>query len=735
TLMRFLGMCGYYRKFVQGFAQLAEPLHKLLVKNTQWLWSPSCQQAFENLRDKLCSAPILAHPDYSKPFILSTDASTVGLGAILSQRDDKHHEHPIVYLSRSLQGAEKRYTATELECLAIVWALSKLRGYVEGATLEIITDHSALQWILSFKGTNSRLLRWSFELQQWRPNITITHKPGKNHTNVDTLSRIPPETTPVQILSISINPTNDDEETNSPYSTPEVAQKFFRQIKAGYQDDRFKKVIDQLQSDDNHPEYKYYHLLDGILYFTAPNSDVARTCVPKSKTLRKDIMHDYHASATAAHLGIHKTQERISALYYWPGMFKDIANYVRTCPSCQANKPSNQGPKGLLQPLPIPAERWHTVSLDFLGPLSPSGPTKFNMILVVVDKLTKCSHFIPCHQTDTAPIIAGLFFDNIIRHHGLPKVLLSDRDAKFTSLFWSSLFRRFGTKLAMSSSYHPQTDGQSESMVKTVKTMLRQMCAKQSEWSTHLPAVEFAYNSAKHPSTGLTPFELDLGYSPRAPHDFAALATADVPSAESFAERLHLLLRQAQDALARAQEAQAEQYNKGRSPSTYEAGQLVLLSTKYTYPPFFRAEASKALLPPFIGPYQIARVINPTVMKLDLPPHITAHSSVNIQYLKPYHNDPYEREPPPPPPVNIDENRYEIDFIRGHRQRARHTEFLIHWLGYPDHEDSWVPESQMTAPEAIADYWSRTEQQEPHISTQKTPRRARQRGAARAYKH
>ncbi|TYJ51319.1 hypothetical protein B9479_008116 [Cryptococcus floricola] len=143
TLMRFLGMCGYYRKFVQGFAQIAEPLNKLLVKNTQWIWSPSCQQAFENLRDHLCPAPILAHPNYSKPFIPSTDASTIGL----------------VYLLRSLQGAEKRYTATELECLAIVWALSKLRGYVEGATLEIITDHSALQWILSFKGTNSCLLR------------------------------------------------------------------------------------------------------------------------------------------------------------------------------------------------------------------------------------------------------------------------------------------------------------------------------------------------------------------------------------------------------------------------------------------------------------------------------------------------------------------------------------------------------------------------------------------------
>ena len=184
-LQRFLGLATYYRKFVKDFAIIARPLTKLLRKDAPFVWQEAEVEAFESLKRALTEAPVLTQPDFAKPFKLYTDASRVGLGVILAQHQEDGQEKVILYLSRQLKPEEQNYAATELECLAIVWALKKLHAYLDGSKLELITDHSALQWLYDFKGSNNRILKWSLEVQPYRDNMKIVHRKGKLHDNVD----------------------------------------------------------------------------------------------------------------------------------------------------------------------------------------------------------------------------------------------------------------------------------------------------------------------------------------------------------------------------------------------------------------------------------------------------------------------------------------------------------------------------------------------------------------------
>lgn len=300
-------------------------------------------------------------------------------------------------------------------------------------------------------------------------------------------------------------------------------------------------------------------------------------------------------------------------------MSKDARHYCQTCSSCQLNKiRSSKGAKGLLNPLDIPPQRWYTVTIDFAGPFAVSGEGDWDMIMVVVGKLSKRVHFVPCKSTDQASDTADRFFDAVVRLHGMSKVIVSNRHAKFTSLFWKGLMARFDTRLAMSTAYHPQTDGQSEIMVRTVKEMLRHYISQsQKDWAAMLPALEFAFNNSLNASTGMTPFELDLGYCPVTLHTVAA--DVEVEAVEELIERQNTLLKVASDYISKAQIARAEQHNKGRTSDEFAEDDMVILATKYVNSPFRRGTGGKKLRAQYIGPYRIARRISSTAYELDLP--------------------------------------------------------------------------------------------------------------------
>jgi hypothetical protein len=706
-LQRSLGLFSYYRKFIPDFSKIAAPLNKLLIKDVPWSFGDDQAAAFERLRHLLISAPILAHPNYDKPFILHTDASTIGIGGVLSQTQDDGQEHPIAYISRTLTSAEKNYTATELECLAIVWALTKLRPYLHGSKFTVVTDHSALQWLMRFNGTNQRLLRWSLELQPYKDYITIKHRPGKAHSNVDPLSRDPLPL--VNSLTLSGQELDDDLTTRYMISISSVDQDRLKEIRSNYAKDLyFKDVLEGLQSDNPPAHLTRYDLVNGLIYLIPENGNPPRLCVPDIK-LRNDLLHDHHDSITAGHLGVYKTIKRLTENYYWPGMYTAARRYVLACPPCQRNKADTSGPLGYLHPMPIPPSRWHTVSIDFAGPLPISGHAKYDMIMVVVDKLTKRTRFLPCHTSDGAKEIADLFFTEIVCQHGMPEVVISDQDSRFTSLFWQVLFKRFGTKLAMSTAYHPQTDGQSEAAVKIIKQMLRPFVVpKQDSWSSHLPALEFAYNSSRHTSTNKSPFELDLGYQPRSPLNAIGPTRSAIPAAEDFIDKLTADLHEARDGLAYAQEQQAKHHNKDKRPHVFKVGDQVKVSMKYVNPPFYQQKGTnEKLKPKFIGPYTVSAVIGRSAYRIDLPYHLGGTKTINVEYLRPYVQDTFpERQPQPPAPVEGEPpNTYEVDHIVNHRTaRGRHS-YLVHWKGQEHHEDSWEPEKNISR-NTLRRYWA-----------------------------
>ena len=723
-LKRFLGLAVYYRRFIQDFSIIATPLHLLLKKDKEWAWTEEQSKSFDKIKDELISAPLLVHPNYEKPFYLYTDASNYGLGAVLSQKDDEEHEHPIVYLSRSLTPAEHNYTATELECLAIIWAVKKLHSYLDGSTFTLITDHSALQWLFDFKGTNRRILRWAMELQPYRDHMTIKYRPGRVNANADPLSRAP----------LPYDSSDEDEEIPRPsppnvptclnISTSQINDQFKKELIEGYRHDpTMANIIDKLKGNLPSLNASPFDLTsDGIVIYNQPDQLHYRICVPDYKRLRLDILHDHHDSKIAGHLGTSKTLALIANRYYWHNMNKDIKDYVRSCSSCQRNKSYQSKPIGFLSPLEIPPYRWHTVTMDFAGPFVPSGEGKWDSVLIVVEKISRRTHFIPNLTTDKAPTVARRFFNEIVRLHGMPSVIVTDRDARFASMFWTTLMKNFGVKLAMSTAYHPQTDGQSERMVRTFKEMLRHYISNtQHDWVDHLPSLEFAYNNSLNPTTGFTPFELDIGYHPASPHTISAPDPRNVAASEEFKENLSAMLIVAQDSIKHAQELQMRYYDEKRQDHQFKIGDLVALSTLYIYPPGHRTKGSRKLRAKYIGPFKILGKLGPNAYRIDLPAHLQVHPVINATYLKPYVPSPIrfaDREELPPPPIvdpESNELEYFVERIVNHRRTKRgKLEYLTHWLGYPDYEDTWQSVESLKGHEnLIKDYRYRTNWQEP----------------------
>ena len=673
-LRSFLGLANYYRRFVKQFSTIAAPLTELLQKNVPYLWKKEQEDAFQALKERLTTAPVLLIPDPEKPFIVTTDASDIAIGAVLSQSNERK-DQPIAFESRKLSPAEKNYPTHEKELLAVIHAIKIWRSYLVGQKFTVITDHAALAYIQTQSHLSRRQQRWLDLLATY--DFDVKYRPGKSNVVADALSRKP------QLATMTTVTTT--------LTSPEELQKY-------YQEDKYFNQIWEILHDDNANSkqkswVKNYHIQEGNIYLKDGN----RLAIPRHKALISKVIKENHDIPIAGHLGREKTYERIVRNYYWPKMSKDIKRYVKTCDSCQRNKPSNQLPPGLLQPLTIPEQKWESISMDFIMQLPPT-PRKHDAIMVVVDRLTKRAHFIPTNTTVTAPEVAKLFFENIFKYHGLPKTIISDRDPRFTSRFWTALFKLLGTKLNMSTAYHPQTDGQTERTNRTLEEMLRHYTTyHQNDWDNYLAAAEFAYNNAKSKSSGFTPFELDNGKHLLTPLDITSTNITNVDAANKFHEEWNNNLKRATDTLRKAQEQLIKYANENRRDETFKKGQRVLLSTVNIRDDINKRRPAKKLTPRWIGPYTIEEVISPTAYKLQLPDTLRIHPVFHISLLKPYQtDDEFEREQQPPPPVTIDnQEEYEVEEILDTKTIQGKRHFLIKWKGYPLHEATWEPESNL----------------------------------------
>jgi hypothetical protein len=673
-LQSFLGLCNFYRRFVQHYSKITVPLTDLLQKDKPFIWTPEAETAFQTLKQRMITTPTLKLPDPDCKFTVTTDASDFAIGAVLSQ-DHGHGLQPVAFESRKLDSAEQNYAAHEKELLAIVHALKTWRVYLEGRPFRVQTDHATLRYIQTQHTLTRRQARWMELLQQYE--FDVEYIPGKSNLVADALSRRP-DLQIHTISSINIDSTIRDNIRQSLEN-----------------DDDFGPVLHILRTpnlvyENLQTNHRRYTLQDDLLYY-----DQNRLCIPKGP-LRAQLLHDHHDASIAGHQGFDKTYAIMHQKFYWPRMTKDIQKYVNSCDTCQRNKASQRTPAGLLQPLPIPSSRWEQVSMDFITQLPPT-KNGHDAIVVFVDMFSKMVHFAPTMTTASAPDIARIFFDTIFRLHGLPKVIVSDRDSRFTSRFWKSLFRTLGTKLALSTAFHPQTDGQTERANHTLEDMLRAYVSyRQNDWDRYLSAAEFAYNTAPNASTGLSPFYLNFGQHPRTPSSFFHYDDEKVQSTREFLTTMENLAKIATDALVIAKSRQENYANRSRRHVQFNVGDLVLLSSANITLASQSSRPSKKLQARYIGPYRITEIVSPVAYRLALPHDLRIHPVFHVSLLKPY-QDPtsvdYRPAPlPPPPAISIDGfDEYEVECILDKRTRRGRTEYLVKWVGYPDYDATWEP--------------------------------------------
>lgn len=669
-LKSFLGLAAFYQKFVRNFSDICIPLTALLKKSVKFIWTDEQQRSFDMLKRALTSAPTLIIPDLNRSFVIHSDASGFAIGAVL-QQDHGHGLQPVAFTSRKMKPAEINYPVHEKELLAVIHAVKYWKMYIAGKPVKVFTDHHSLQYFktqTTFSGRQARWLETILEL-----DVDIVWKKGVDNLVADALSRSPALAATTSQLVID----------------PE----FLTSIKDGYKEDTFfADILDTLKLGSVPPKMKTrvdkFVLKEGLLYFKPGDGD--RLCIPSSLKLRTQILHDNHDSMTAGHLGRDRTFEVLSRNYYWPGMYRDVSEYVRTCDSCQKVKTPARQPPGLLNPLEIPNQKWQGVSMDFIVGL-PMTDAGFDAIMVVVDRLSKMTHLTPMKTTATAEEVANLFFTNIFRLHGLPVSIVSDRDSKFISDFWQSLFAALDVKLKMSTAFHPQTDGQTERMNQFLEQILRNYVDFAGKnWDKLLTPAEFAINNAHQSSTGFTPFYLNYGFHPQMPVALDKTITVNEET-NTFVSRLDGLLKAAKDAISEAQDTQARYANDGRSVSTFKKGDLVLLSSK---------NLSEAVLNKthkfshqFIGPFKVKKPLSLVAYELDLPAALRIHKVFHISRLKEYHDNPPKFDGRisklPEPELIQGILEYEIDKILETRMFRKKKQYLVQFKGDSHREAEW----------------------------------------------
>ena len=688
----FLGFANFYRRFIRDYSKLVAPLTALTRKDTVFEWTSTCQSAFENLKIRFTSAPILQHFDPEAPTVLETDASDYAMGTILSQEDSKGVLHPIAFDSRKLLPAELNYEIHDKELLAIVWAMKRWRSMLLSAKLSIkvLTDHQALTYFMTNKQLNRRQVRWAELLADY--DFTITYRPGKQSEKPDALSR-----------RDDVYPSGGDATyaNNNPHNfttllkTKNVAGFLARAAVGSIADiDSFVDLLVAAQRDDK-ALADFYNAVnnedaspkaelrpDGVLLLNN------RIAVPDNDAVKLRILRQKHDHPSAGHPGRTKTMQLISRDFYWPSAKKSVADYVSTCIKCARNKPLRQKPRGLLQPLPIPDRPWSSLSMDFIEQLPNAGG--YDSILVVVCRFTKMAAFIPTVVTATSRDLADAFVQHIWSKHGLPDDIVSDRGSKFVSKFWKALCERLTIDRKVSTAYHPQSDGQTERVNQVLEQYIRIYCAyQQDDWNRLLGIAEFAYNNADHTSTGVSPFQANYGFNPSMTVERGATASEPGNHFAYELDDLHIRIRQT---LSAAQESQKKFADRKRTDAPeYKVNDLVLLSTQN----LALTRPTRKFAEKYIGPYRIAERISEVAFRLTLPAELSRiHPVFHVSLLRPVPTSELEgRIVAPPGPVNLEEDEFEVSEVVDSRIRGKTLQYRVKWKGYENHQQeyTWEP--------------------------------------------
>lgn len=657
-LRGFLGLTGYYRRFIKDYGKVAKPLTQLLHKDS-FTWNEEATTAFEKLKRFMTTPPVLALPDFNLPFVVETDASGEGLGAVLMQKG-----HPISFISKALSGKNLTLSAYEKELLAIVMAVQKWQPYLSVKPFVIRTDHQSLKYLLDSRVSTPFQQKWLSKLAGL--DYTIEYKRGTENKAADALSRISSS----KLFSLAVS---------SVHST------LGEEVQLSWaMDPNIQKLITEVQRNpQSHPHYSWSH--DQL-------RRKGRLVVGSDPQLRSKIMQWLHTSAQGGHSGVEATYQRVKSLFFWSGMKTDIATFIKRCPTCQRCKYETAAYPGLLQPLPIPERVWEEVSMDFIEGLPKSMGQE--VILVVVDRLSKYAHFVTLSHPYTAVEVAQAYLDNIYKLHGFPASIVSDRDKVFISTFWTSLMTVQGVRQHLSTAYHPQSDGQTEVLNRCLETYLRCMCFnKPKDWAKWIPLAEFWYNTTYHSATHKTPYEVLYGQPPPVHRPYISEQSVVDTVDRSLLAR-EQTLRLLKEQLARAQNRMRQLADKHRSEREFQVGDWVYLKLQAYKQHSVAQRPHHKLSSRFYGPYQVLKRVGKVAYTLQLPPTSKIHPTFHVSLLKKHHGPPPPtplETPPPAEDANLASKMpYQLLDKRMVKKNNRaHVQWLIQWTNSAPEDATW----------------------------------------------
>ncbi|UYV79612.1 hypothetical protein LAZ67_18000031, partial [Cordylochernes scorpioides] len=583
----FIGLCSYYRRFIENFAEKAAPLHEVLRKDNKFMWNSDQQDAFDSLKKALMSEPVLAYFEEQLPTELHTDASGYGIGAVLVQINDGK-ERPVGYASRTLSKAEKNYSTTERECLAAIWAINKFRPYLFGREFVIVTDHHALCWLSNLKDPTGRLARWALKLQEY--NVTVVYKSGRKHQDADCLSRNP--------LQLESEEAYNDEDDDIPSITAltcfEAEQR---------KDPKICKLIEETERFG--AESKGYEMLKGTLYKKNfdPLGNQHLLVIPKH--LRLELLKSLHDAPTAGHLGFSKTYERVKNKYFWPGLLRDIRK----------------------------------VGMDLLGRF-PKSDNGNKWIIVCTDYLTRFA-VTKALPTGEAKEAAKFLMEDVVLKHGAPREIITDRGRVFQSKLIAELTNQCSSIHRFTTAYHPQTNGLTERLNKTLANMIAMyVSVEQKDWDVILPYVTFAYNTAKQDTTGFTPFKLIHGREAETTVD-TLFPNPHEDLQEDYSQKIASRVEETRQ-LARLETLKAQEKDKARYDSKHEAMDYNVGDLVWIFIPIRKVGLSEKLMKRYFGPYRVTRKLSDVTFEVEPVDQPTRRRKtrdlVHVLRMKPYHD-------------------------------------------------------------------------------------------------